>query len=331
VSTEVSILDGLQLSAIRETREAIAPHIRSTPLIGWHSNRWTDKLGPNADVRIKLELWQVTGTFKARGALAVVSNLDEHQRSRGLIAVSAGNHALAVAHAGRTFGADVKVVMPENADRARVDGCQQLGATVIFRPDMHDAFATCERMAEDEGRVLIHPFEGAGLARGTGTLGLEIVEQFADVEVVVVPIGGGGLCAGVASAIRQLHPTCTILGVEPTGADSMYRSLEAGRPEAIDAVRTIADSLGAPRAMPFSFEACRRTVDRVVLVEDQELVAAMRWIADDLKLMVEPACAATTAAALGPAAEFLAGKRTCLIACGSNIERKRWMELVDSD
>ncbi|HEY7508723.1 MAG TPA: pyridoxal-phosphate dependent enzyme, partial [Vicinamibacteria bacterium] len=162
--------------------------------------------------------------------------------------------------------------------------------------------------------------EGPRTALGTATLGLELVEQVPDLEAVVVPIGGGGLCAGVAAAVKLLRPGCRVFGVEPEGADTMRRSFDAGSPQKIDAVRTIADSLGAPHAAPYSFGLCREYVDEVVLVDDDALRRAMLLLFWSAKLAVEPAGAAATAALAGPLRDRLAGRRVALIVCGANID-----------
>ena len=166
----------------------------------------------------------------------------------------------------------------------------------------------------------MHPFEGPRTALGTATLGLELMEQVPDLDAVIVPIGGGGLCAGVAAAVKLVAAGCLVFGVEPEGADSMRRSFAAGSPQAIDAVRTIADSLGAPHAAPYSFDLCRRYVDELVLVDDDALRRAMLLLFTSAKLAVEPAGAAATAALCGPLRERLAGRRVGLVVCGANID-----------
>jgi threonine dehydratase len=191
---------------------------------------------------------------------------------------------------------------------------------VELAEDVHAAFARVHAIEETEGRTFVHPFEGPLTVLGTGTLGLELCEQLPELDAVVVPIGGGGLCAGVAAAVKQAQPRCQVLGVEPEGADTMRRSLAAGSPQKIDAVRTIADSLGAPHAAPYSFGVCQRFVDEVVLVDDDALRRAMLLLFASAKLAVEPAGAAATAALCGPLRERLEGKRVALIVCGSNID-----------
>jgi len=190
---------------------------------------------------------------------------------------------------------------------------------------VHLAFERVRAIEQEEGRAFVHPFEGPRTALGTATLGLEWWEQAraafgAPPEAMIIPVGGGGLIAGIAAAVKLLDPACAVYGVEPEGADSMWRSLRAGRPESIDRVRTVADSLGAPYAAPYSFALCRRYVDEVVLVDDDAICRAMALLFDDMKLAPEPAGATATAAALGPLRTRLTGKRVGAIVCGSNID-----------
>jgi threonine dehydratase len=210
--------------------------------------------------------------------------------------------------------------MPRTASPARVEGCREYGAEVELVDDVHRAFARVREIEAQEGRAFIHPFEGPLTALGTATMGLEICEQARDLDAIIVPIGGGGLCAGVAAAVKQLLPRCEVYGVEPAGADSMHRSFASGKPESIDAVRTIADSLGAPHAAPYSFALCRRYVDRLVKVDDDALRSAMALLFRSAKLAVEPAGAAATAALCGPLRSTLDGKRVAVIVCGANID-----------
>jgi threonine dehydratase len=277
-------------------------------------------VGAETHVCLKEELFQRTGSFKPRGALANMLDLSPDVLARGVVAVSAGNHAMAVGYAAKVLGTTAKVVMPDNANPFRVERCRRSGAEVELAEDVHRAFERVREIEAAEGRTLVHPFEGPLTAMGTATVGLELTRQVADLEAVVVPIGGGGLCAGVASAVKQAQPACQVFGVEPEGADSMKRSFAAGSPQSIDAVRTIADSLGAPYAAPYSFALCRQFVDEVVLVDDDALRRAMRLLFESAKLAVEPAGAAATAALCGPLLARLRGKRVGLIVCGANID-----------
>lgn len=277
-------------------------------------------IGGKTLVQAKLEFLQRTGTFKARGALATLHGLNEEQLGAGVTAVSAGNHAIATAFAAQTLRSTAKVVMIRSANPSRIAACRSFGADVVLAKDVHEAFEMAQRIQENEGRFFVHPFEGPSIALGTGTVGLEICEQAEDFDTLIVPIGGGGLIGGIANAVKQLRPDCEIIGVEPEGADTMHRSRAAGEPQSIDKVGTIADSLGAPFAMPYSFALTEANVDRLVLVDDTQLRRTMGLLFRTMKIAVEPACAASTAALLGPLREELRGKRVALVMCGSNID-----------
>ncbi len=313
-------MDQPTLAAIRAARERLGDRVFTTSVRRWEDGGLERTLGAETQVFLKEELFQRTGSFKPRGALTVMLDLTPEALARGVTAVSAGNHAIAVAYAARALGTTAKVVMPKTASSFRVARCRELGAEIELVEDVHRAFDRVKEIEAGEGRSFVHPFEGPKTALGTATLGLEFVEQVPDLDAVVVPIGGGGLCAGVATAVKLASPRTLVFGVEPEGADSMRRSFAAGSPQAIDAVRTIADSLGAPHAAPYSFELCRRHLDDLVLVDDAALRRAMLMLFASAKLAVEPAGAAATAALCGPLAERLRGKRVGLVVCGANID-----------
>ena len=308
--------------AVERLHERLGEWLVVTPAI--RCGNLERRLGNGTSVVAKLEFLQRTGTFKARGALAVMLGLDAACRAAGVTAVSAGTHAVATAFAAQALGTSAKVVMMRGASRDRVALCRGYGAEVVLADDVHAAFATVERIRQEEGRYLVHPFEGAAIAHGTATVGLELCRQAPAMDAVVVAIGGGGLCSGIASYVKQVRPDCEVIGVEPYGADSMHRSFAAGAPCRLEKVETIADSLGAPFAMPGSYGLCKRFVDRLVRVDDDALRRAMWVLFSDLKVAVEPACAATTAALLGPLRDSLAGKRVALVLCGSNIDWETW-------
>lgn len=310
------------LADIRALARDLGDRVSLTPVVEYPD--LADELEPGTTVVAKLEFLQHTGTFKARAALATIASLSPDQRAVGVTAVSAGNHAIAVAYAAQAFDVSARLVMAASANPARIAACRRFGADVVMAPDVHEAFRVAERIQTEEGRYLVHPFEGRQVALGTGLVGLEIVEQVAEFDALVVPVGGGGLIGGISNAVRQARPDVRIYGVEPTGADSMSRSLAAGEPRELDAVDTIADSLGAPFAMPYSFALVRDNVDRLCTVTDDELRRAMRLLFSRTNLAVEPACAATTAAACGPLRSELAGKRVVLVFCGSNIDWNTW-------
>jgi threonine dehydratase len=314
-----SSIPSLRLSDIEAARHLLGDRVLVTPVQEWFGPA-VDALGARSRIFLKLELFQRTGSFKPRGALLNMLNLPRDDLQRGVTAVSAGNHAIATAYAAKLLGTTAKIVMFRTANPLRVELCRHYGAAVEFAEDVHQAFERATEIELEERRSLIHPFEGLRTAMGSATLGYELAKQVPELDLVVVPIGGGGLCAGVASAMKLLQPSCKVIGVEPVGADSMQRSFAAGEPRSIERVNTIADSLGAPYAMPVTFELCRRNVDELVLVSDDELRAAMRLLLREAKLAVEPAGAAATAALLGPLRAQAVGKRSAIIVSGSNID-----------
>jgi threonine dehydratase len=318
----------LTLAQIREARELLGDRIRVTPVQPFLGPAVEAALAPGTQATLKLELFQHTGSFKARGALVNTLSLDADARERGICAISAGNHAIAAAFAARAVGTSAKIVMKKGANPFRVAECRRFGGEIVFEQDFHAAFRRVDEIRDREGRTLVHPFEGLRTALGTATLGLEFIEQAPDLDAVIVPIGGGGLAAGLATAIRLAKPDCRIFGVEPFGADSMYRSFQAGSPQTIEKIDTIADSLGAPYALPISYALCRASIEEIVRIQDADMVAAMRFLLAHARLAVEPAGAAATAALLGPLRERLAGLRVGIIVCGSNIAADDYARLI---
>lgn len=314
---------------IEQAREKLGRRVRRTPVWEWSSDVSEKLLGKGTNAYLKLELFQYAGSFKPRGALIRMLDLSEEELQHGVTAVSAGNHAIAVAYAAKSLGTTAKVVMPKTANRFRVDKCKSHGAEVELVDDVHIAFERVKEIEQEENRAFIHPFEGEKIALGTATVGLELYQDAPNLDAVIVPIGGGGLCAGIATAIKQMNADCKVYGVEPAGADSMSRSRAAGKPVAIDKVDTIADSLGAPHAAPYSFGLCQRFVDDVVTVTDLELAQMMRMMFEELKLAVEPAGASAMAGAVGPLADRIEGKNVGLIVCGTNIDTRSFQKILD--
>ncbi len=313
---------------IEAARRTLGNRVRETPVWTWRGREIEAILGAETEVVLKLELLQYAGTFKPRGALLNMLALPNAELARGVTAVSAGNHAIAVGFAAQVLGTHAKVVMIETANPARIEACKAYGAELVMAGDAHQAFDTVRRIESEEGRFFVHPFEGPNTVLGTATVGWELSRQAPQLDAVIVPIGGGGLCAGVACAVKQLQPNCQVFGVEPEGADSMHRSFAAGEPSRIDKVRTIADSLGAPYAAPYTFGLCHRFVDELVKVDDGALRRAMGLIFRELKMAVEPAAAAATAALCGPLRERLRGQRVGVIVCGSNIDAETFHRQV---
>jgi threonine dehydratase len=328
MSEPIPATPSLSLAEIRAARAQLGDRIRTTPVQPLGGPAVEAALAPGTRATLKLELFQHTGSFKARGALVNALALTEAERVRGICAISAGNHAIAAAFAARAVGTSAKIVMKEGANPFRVAECRRYGGEIVFEPEFTAAFQRVEEIRDREGRTLVHPFEGLRTALGTATLGLEFIEQSPDLEAVIVPVGGGGLAAGLATAIRLAKPECRVFGVEPFGADTMYRSFAAGSPQSIDRIDTIADSLGAPYALPISYALCRASIDEIVRIEDRDMVAAMRFLLEHARLAVEPAGAAATAALLGPLRERLAGQHVGLIVCGSNIAADAYARLV---
>lgn len=308
------------IAEVTQAREQISPYLARTPVFDWAGPLLAARIGEETRVSLKLELFQRSGSFKARGALVGMLALDSQQRAKGVTAVSAGNHAIAVSYAASVLGIDAKVVMQASANPARVAAARRYGAEVIIGGDGPACFALADKIVAEEGRTFIHPFEGENVTLGTATLGLELCEEMGELDAVIVPIGGGGLASGLAAMIKTQRPGCKVYGVEPEGADTMHRSFAAGAPQTISRVATIADSLGPPMALPRGYAFCRRYVDELVKVSDDEIIDAMRLLFDEMKLAVEPAAAAATAAMIHPLRETLRGKRIGIVICGTNID-----------
>lgn len=317
---DLTPIDGIEvptLAAIADARTRLAPWVATTPVFDK-----TDLPGgpEGATLNFKFELLQNAGTFKARGAFSNLLALDAAQRARGVTAISAGNHAIAVAYAAMKLGVSAKVVMLATANPARLALARRFGAEVLLAPDGATGFALVRQIEAEEGRYFVHPFNGLNTILGTATLGAEWAEQAGGLDAVVLPIGGGGLAAGAATALRQALPNLRIYGVEPEGADGMHRSFAGGGPVKMGAMSSIADSLMAPHTEAYSYGLCRRAIDDLVHIDDAALRAALGVLFAELKIAVEPACAAATAAVLGPLRARLAGLRVGVLLCGSNTD-----------
>lgn len=329
---EVAELDAPTVEAIRANRERLGDLVDTTPVRLVTGEQLSPAVGPGTQVWLKEELFQRTGSFKPRGALSVMLDLDAGALARGVTGVSAGNHAISLAYSARILGSTAKVVMPKNANAFRVKLCQDYGGDIEFVDNVHEAFARAEEIAATEGRTFVHPFEGPKTALGTASVGMEFVDQVSAagvaLDAVIIAVGGGGLSAGVGCAFKQMSPSTHVFAVEPEGADSLSRSFKSGRPEAIEAVRTVADSLGAPRCEPYSLALNQRFVDEVVLVTDVQLFDAMRVMFYAAKLVTEPAGAAALAALMYPLRDRLAGATVGLVVCGANIDAETFARYI---
>lgn len=308
------------LDNVCAARAGLGDKILTTPVHRWKSLELGRRIGDSIAVNIKLELFQYTNSFKPRGALTVMLNAPQGKLQNGVVAVSGGNHGIAVAYAAHSLNVSAKILIPRKASPVRIKRMEEYGADVILVDSFMDGFEKAKPIEENENRLLVHPYEGPMTALGTATLALEWFEQVSDMDAVIVPIGGGGLIGGMAACFKQLNPKIKIYGVEPFGADSIARSLRSGHLEKALHPQTIADSLATPEARPYSLSLVKNFVDEVALISDDAMRDAMALLFNDMKIVAEPACAAATAGLLGPYAKKLRGKRVGVIACGSNID-----------
>lgn len=319
------VFESLDTDAFRDARRRIRPRIHHTPLLG------ATLLGRKAgvDLSLKCENLQKTGSFKPRGVLNRVGQLDPSERERGVVTVSAGNHAQALAWGAATVDSRAVVVMPADAPETKIEACRSYGGEVILEDSVFEAFDRARELERDRGLVFVHPFDDAAVVAGQGTVGLEIIEDDEAVEAVIVPVGGGGLLAGIAAALESLRPTVKVYGVEPEGAASMVRSLEAGRPLRLDELDTVADGLASPMAGDLTYPLVSRLVDDVVTVADDEIADAVGELLTWTKLLTEPAGAAAVAALLaGRIPDLGSGERVAAVLSGGNVDLDRLAELI---
>ncbi|HUG55620.1 MAG TPA: threonine/serine dehydratase [Candidatus Limnocylindrales bacterium] len=311
------------LAEVRRARAVIAPHVLRTPLLA--SDALGERIG--AAAFLKAENLQRTGSFKVRGAANALAALPEEERRRGIVTMSAGNAAQAIAYAGRAAGVSVVVAMPEAAPRTKVEATRLYGAEIRFAPDATGLMPIVAAL-QAEGLHFLHPFDDDDMIAGHGTLAVEVLEDLPDADLFVVPVGGGGLISGIAVAVAGLRPSARVVGVEPEGAPGMRRALEAGAPVRLASVRTVADALAAPFAGARCLEIVRRHVADVVLVSDDEIVEGMRFIAARVRLVAEPGGAAAVAALLVGRVPVAPGERVVAVVSGGNVDLSRLAELL---
>lgn len=303
----------MDLNAIREAAERIRPYIKRTPLE--YSQTLSDRLGTN--VYVKYELFQKTGSFKPRGSFNKLLSMTEAERARGVVAVSGGNHAQAVAYVARTLGIDAVISMPDNTPQNYLDATRRYGATIDLQPTIAAAF---EKVKEYEaaGRMFVHPFDDPLVIAGQGTVGLEIMEDVPQATDVIASIGGGGMAGGVAIAVKSINPEIRAWGVETVGADAMAKAVAAGAPVTLPAITSIAKTLGAPYVTERTLEIARQYFESVTVVTDAEAVDALLFIAERLKVITEPAASCTLAAAEKLRENFKPDGHVVLVLCGGN-------------
>lgn len=313
----------VSLADIRQASQAIRGYVHRT---GQQTSQFLSDSSGSA-VSLKLELFQKTGSFKVRGVINTLRQLSETERQQGIISLSAGNHAQALAWGASQLGMQATIVMPANAVASKVAATKGYGGVVVQTDG--DLLATARALQQERGLTMVHPFDDLRVIAGQGTVGLEILEDVPDVEVVLVACGGGGLLSGVAAAVKQLKPNVRVIGVEPEGASAMTRSLTAGRPERLDTMHTVADGLAAPFAGVHTLAHVQRYVDDVLVVTDREILAGMRVLMERCKLFVEPAAGAAIAPLLTRSGFIRAGTRVVPIVCGGNIDLERLRGLLD--
>lgn len=325
----------LPATAFDEAAQRLAGRVARTPML---SSRGAARLieertgirigaGPAADgsprLFLKAEHLQVTGSFKPRGATNRVLGLRPEERARGLITLSAGNHAQALAYAAAQAGVAVTVVMPAGASRAKAAAAAAYGANVILHGEhVGDTFARMEELRDAHGLVFVHPFDDPEIIAGQGTVGLEILEDLPKVDVIVVGVGGGGLISGIAAAVRQRRPEARVVGVEPRQSNALSLGLAAGEPVPLRPA-SIADGLGAPFAGRWTIDLCRRYVERVVLVDEPVIAAGTVFALERMKQLLEPAGAAALGALLAGHVPVADGETVCVVASGGNLDLAR--------
>jgi threonine dehydratase len=322
------------LAHIEAARERLSGAIHRTALMtsttaaAWATAATGARLGDDR-LYLKAEHLQKTGSFKPRGMANKIATLDSEARTRGVITLSAGNAGQAYAWAGRSAGVPVTVTMPAGAVRSKVDACLGYGARVILHgAHVGETLAEAERVRDAEGLEFVHPFDDPAVIAGHGSIGLELLDDLPDVDVVVVGVGGGGLISGVAAAIKERRPTVRVFGVEPERSNAMSLAIERGQIVRIEP-DSVADGLGAPFAGAWTLAMCRRYLDGIVLLDDPTILAAMRFFIERIKQVVEPAGAAALAAVLAGRIPIREGERVAVVVSGGNVEVGRLGALLE--
>ncbi|MGH7636504.1 MAG: threonine ammonia-lyase [Gemmatimonadaceae bacterium] len=314
----------LQLTDFQEVRSRIAPHIKHTPLLT--SRQLSDATG--FDVRLKAELFQRVGSYKIRGPLNKFALMSEEQKRRGVVCSSAGNHAQGVALAAKIHGIRAVVCMATNATPSKVEATRNYGAEVVLHGTIWDeANEKAKELVRTEGLTYVHPFDDEQLIAGQGTLGLEIVQDWPDVEAVIVPIGGGGLISGVSMAVKGFNPGIKVIGVESSDGPAMQESVRAGALKTIDC-KTVIDGLRVRRVGEINFSVVQRYVDDIVALPDRDIFEAMLWVMERCKLVVEGAAAAPVAALLHGLVKLPAGTKVAAVLSGGNVNLQQLRNLT---
>ena len=315
----------VSLDEIRAARSLLQGIAVRTPLVQC-------KLAGGRQIFIKPENLQPVGSFKMRGAYNKIASLTAEERRRGVVAHSSGNHAQGVAFAARALGVPATIVMPGNAPKVKMEATRTMGAEIVtVGPASQDRIRKAEELAKQCGLVPVPPYNDEMIIAGQGTIGLEILDDLGDVEVVLVPVGGGGLISGIATAIKELRPQAKIIGVEPEFAADARESLRAGKIQftlAENAIKTLADGLRSQSVGPVNFEHIRKYVDAIIAVKEDEIKKAMRRLLFAGRILAEPSGAVTTAAAMFHADEVPQSQKTVAVVSGGNIEPQLFTEIL---
>ena len=275
------------------------------------------------DIFFKLELMQKTGSFKSRGAINKVLQLSEEERSRGVVAISAGNHAQATSWACSQFGIKSKIIMPHTASQSKIDATESYGGEVILTKEkMMD---TCQKLIDKENLSFVHPFDDLDILMGQGTVALEVINEIKKLDYAFVSIGGGGLIAGMACVLKQINPKIKIIGVEPINSNVMTNSIKSGKPEIFDTInnKTIADTLAAPFAGKITFEYVKEYVDDIINVSEDEMIESLRMMIERLKIVPEPSASACFVPIVFNKLNLPSKSKCLIVVCGGNIDLKK--------
>lgn len=313
------------LKDVKAAKERLREHVKHTPLLRG------EKLDQilNCEVYFKPECLQVTGSFKIRGATNKILTLTNEEKERGIIASSSGNHAQGVAYASNKLGIAATLILPENAPLTKIEGTKALGAKVVlYGFDSIERYKKLYEIMDKTGQTLIHSYDDPQLIAGQGTVGFEIMQDLKNVDVVVVPLGGGGLLAGVATAVKEINPRVRVIGVEPDAIPRYYESRKAGKPVVVPMKHTIADGLMLTKTGKYTYPLIQEYVDDVITVTDEYIYMALSEVVTKANLVVEPSAVIGVAAAIYGKLNCKKGEKVCFVLSGGNIDKKKLVEFL---
>tara|TARA_B100001115_G_scaffold84953_1_gene62506 strand:- start:7848 stop:8801 length:954 start_codon:yes stop_codon:yes gene_type:complete len=296
--------------------EIIEPYINRTPIITSSSiNKKFD-----LDIYFKLELMQKTGSFKARGAINKVLKLSDEEKLRGVVAISAGNHAQATSWACSQFDIKSKIVMPHTASKSKINATKSYGGDVVLTKEK--MMATCQELIDKENLTFVHPFDDHDIISGQGTVSLEVMNEIKTLDYAFISIGGGGLISGMACFLKQINPDIKVIGVEPITSNVMTKSIESGKPQNFDTLnnKTIADTLAAPFAGNLTFEYVKKYVDEIINVSEEEMIESLKMMIERLKIVPEPAASACFVPIIFNKLKIPSKSKCLVVVCGGNID-----------